>query len=191
MHNNIMVAGSRNRPPMLATGRYAQWQSRQPTTDIPQPEVPEPDTVLKRRDSTNIQHPENKAHYDASNEGTKFPFRALTKPITPPSESAFEEYSDPEQAQKDKKSLQTPKPRIGYYSHEYVTMKIRLSVWESETVTVAGARETIGKKPKRTKDYTYHKEKMLLYKQAEKGVPLQAEQADWLEDKMEEMDEQN
>ncbi|GKB23899.1 hypothetical protein Tco_0863300 [Tanacetum coccineum] len=27
MHNNIMAAGSRDRPPMLATGRYAQWQS--------------------------------------------------------------------------------------------------------------------------------------------------------------------
>nr|GEY36860.1 hypothetical protein [Tanacetum cinerariifolium] len=28
MHNNIMAAGSRDRPPMLATGRYAQWKSR-------------------------------------------------------------------------------------------------------------------------------------------------------------------
>ncbi|GKE30512.1 hypothetical protein Tco_1445896 [Tanacetum coccineum] len=28
MHNNIMTAGSRDRPPMLAMGRYAQWQSR-------------------------------------------------------------------------------------------------------------------------------------------------------------------
>nr|GEY83566.1 hypothetical protein [Tanacetum cinerariifolium]GEY91228.1 hypothetical protein [Tanacetum cinerariifolium]GEY96559.1 hypothetical protein [Tanacetum cinerariifolium] len=27
MHNNIMAAGLRNRPPMLAMGRYAQWQS--------------------------------------------------------------------------------------------------------------------------------------------------------------------
>ncbi|GKB58199.1 integrase, catalytic region, zinc finger, CCHC-type containing protein [Tanacetum coccineum] len=36
--------------------------------------------------------------------------------------------------------------------------------------------------PKRVKDYSYHKEKMLMCKQAEKGVPLQAEQADWLED---------
>ncbi|GKG02285.1 hypothetical protein Tco_0306990 [Tanacetum coccineum] len=27
MHNNIMAAGSRDRPPMLTTGRYAQWQS--------------------------------------------------------------------------------------------------------------------------------------------------------------------
>ncbi|GKG17744.1 hypothetical protein Tco_0372042 [Tanacetum coccineum] len=28
MHNNIMATGSRDRPPMLAMGRYAQWQSR-------------------------------------------------------------------------------------------------------------------------------------------------------------------
>ncbi|GKF80964.1 gag-pol polyprotein, partial [Tanacetum coccineum] len=82
------------------------------------------------------------------------------------------------------------------------------------TLTVAGARETIGsqvvqqtgiqcfnckefghfakecKKPKRVKDYMYYKEKMLLCKQAEKGVPLQVEQADLLEDTDEEIDEQ-
>ncbi|GKC31452.1 hypothetical protein Tco_1038746 [Tanacetum coccineum] len=28
MYNNIMAVGSRDRPPMLATGRYAQWRSR-------------------------------------------------------------------------------------------------------------------------------------------------------------------
>ncbi|GJY54527.1 hypothetical protein Tco_0446191 [Tanacetum coccineum] len=28
MHNNITAAGSRDRPPMLATGRYAQWRPR-------------------------------------------------------------------------------------------------------------------------------------------------------------------
>ncbi|GJU79577.1 hypothetical protein Tco_1281942 [Tanacetum coccineum] len=28
MHNNIMAVGSRDHPPMLATRRYAQWQSR-------------------------------------------------------------------------------------------------------------------------------------------------------------------
>nr|GFA37229.1 hypothetical protein [Tanacetum cinerariifolium] len=28
MHNNIMAAGSRDRPPMLSTGRYPQWRSR-------------------------------------------------------------------------------------------------------------------------------------------------------------------
>ncbi|GJU89506.1 retrovirus-related pol polyprotein from transposon TNT 1-94 [Tanacetum coccineum] len=46
------------------------------------------------------------------------------------------------------------------------------------------------RKPKRVKDYAYHKEKMMMCKQAEQGVPLQAEQADWLEDMDEEIDEQ-
>ncbi|GJZ98852.1 hypothetical protein Tco_0671305 [Tanacetum coccineum] len=78
-------------------------------------------------------------------------------------------------------------------------------------MTVAGARETVGsqvvqqigiqcfnckgyghyakecRKPKRVKDYAYHKEKMMMCKQAEQGVPLQA---DWLEDTDEEIDEQ-
>ncbi|GKG22526.1 hypothetical protein Tco_0387829 [Tanacetum coccineum] len=46
-------------------------------------------------------------------------------------------------------------------------------------VTVTGARKTIGSQ-----------KKMLLYKQAEKGVPLQAEHADWLKDTDEEFDKQ-
>ncbi|GKB00364.1 retrovirus-related pol polyprotein from transposon TNT 1-94 [Tanacetum coccineum] len=46
------------------------------------------------------------------------------------------------------------------------------------------------RKPKRVKDYTYHKEKMMMCKQAKQGVPLQAEQADWLADTDEEIDEQ-
>ncbi|GJR55723.1 hypothetical protein Tco_1406244 [Tanacetum coccineum] len=38
--------------------------------------------------------------------------------------------------------------------------------------------DTSPRKLKRAKDYTYHKENMLMCKKAEKGVPLQAEQAD-------------
>nr|GEV57818.1 retrovirus-related Pol polyprotein from transposon TNT 1-94 [Tanacetum cinerariifolium] len=81
-------------------------------------------------------------------------------------------------------------------------------------VNVAGARENVGslvvqqseiqcfnckefgnfakecRKPKRVKGSAYHNEKMLLCKQAEQGVPLQAEQYDWLADTDEEVDEQ-
>nr|GEV32045.1 hypothetical protein [Tanacetum cinerariifolium] len=46
------------------------------------------------------------------------------------------------------------------------------------------------RKPKRVKDFTYHKEKMLMCKQAEQGVLLQAEQYDWLANTDEEVDEQ-
>nr|GFC86136.1 hypothetical protein [Tanacetum cinerariifolium] len=80
-------------------------------------------------------------------------------------------------------------------------------------MNVAGARENVGslvvhqsgiqcfnckefehfakecRKPKRVKDSAYHKEKMLLCKQAEQGVPLQAEQYDWLADTDEDIDE--
>nr|GEZ14404.1 hypothetical protein [Tanacetum cinerariifolium] len=45
-------------------------------------------------------------------------------------------------------------------------------------------------KPKRVKDFAYHKEKILLCKQGEQGVPLQAEQYDWLADTDKEVDEQ-
>ncbi|GKC75393.1 hypothetical protein Tco_1126167 [Tanacetum coccineum] len=65
------------------------------------------------------------------------------------------------------------------------------------TMIVAGAREIeFGhfakecRKPKRVKDSTYHKKNMLMCKQVEKGVPLQAEQSDWLVDTDEEIDEQ-
>nr|GEV24899.1 uncharacterized mitochondrial protein AtMg00810-like [Tanacetum cinerariifolium] len=81
-------------------------------------------------------------------------------------------------------------------------------------LNVAGAREKVGspivqqsgihcfncrefrhfakecRKPKRVKDFAYHKKKMLLCKQAEQGVPLQAEHYDWLADTDEEVDEQ-
>nr|GEU51420.1 hypothetical protein [Tanacetum cinerariifolium] len=83
------------------------------------------------------------------------------------------------------------------------------------TVNVAGARENVGspvvqqsgiqcfnckefrhfakecRKPKRVKDSAYHKEKMLLCKQVEQGVSLQAEQYDWLAETDEEIDEQD
>ncbi|GJT89140.1 retrovirus-related pol polyprotein from transposon TNT 1-94 [Tanacetum coccineum] len=108
------------------------------------------------------------------------PLALIAKPITPPSKSASKEDSFPEQAQKDKDTQKK----------------------NQRTVTVVRARETVGsqvvqqtgiqcfnykefghfakecRKPKRVKDSTYHKEKMLLCKQAEKAKIQEVHTAD-------------
>ncbi|GJV06548.1 retrovirus-related pol polyprotein from transposon TNT 1-94 [Tanacetum coccineum] len=63
MHNNIMAAGSRDHPPMLATGRYAQWKSPVPTTDD-SPAVPERTTI----ETILNMSPENKEHCQSEKE---------------------------------------------------------------------------------------------------------------------------
>ncbi|GKA37603.1 retrovirus-related pol polyprotein from transposon TNT 1-94 [Tanacetum coccineum] len=177
--------------------------------------------------------PSTRSHATTRHKG-----KEIAKPITPPSESAFEEDSDPKQAQRDKEMQKNLALIAKYFKKIYkpTNNNIRTSsnsrnknmdttpryVNENQTgqfanqrtVTVVGARETVGsqvvqqtviqcfkckefrhftkecRKPKRAKDFTYHKEKILLCKQAEKGVSLQAEQADWLEDTNKEIGEQ-
>ncbi|GJX36469.1 retrovirus-related pol polyprotein from transposon TNT 1-94 [Tanacetum coccineum] len=141
--------------------------------------------------------------------------KETAKPITPPSESAFEEDSDPEQALKDKEMQKNLALIAKYFKKLYEPTNNNLKTSSNtrnknvdttsrymndnqsgqfgnqRTITVAGARKTECRKPKWIKcDSTYHKEKMLLCKQAEKGVQLQAEQSDWLADTDEEIDEQ-
>nr|GEW85751.1 hypothetical protein [Tanacetum cinerariifolium] len=81
-------------------------------------------------------------------------------------------------------------------------------------MTVVGAKENVGspieqqfgiqcfnckefchfakecRKTKGVKDSAYHKEKILMCKQAEQGVALQAEQSNWLANTNKEIDEQ-
>ncbi|GKE03221.1 retrotransposon protein, putative, ty1-copia subclass, partial [Tanacetum coccineum] len=157
-----------------------------------------------------------------SNASSKYKGKEIAKPITPLFESASEEDSDPEQAQRDKDMQKNLALIVKYFKMIYkpTNNNLRTSsnfrnkhvdtsprykndnqTWQFRnqgTVTVARARETVGsqvvqqtgiqcfnckefvhfakgcRKPKRVKDYTYHKEKMLLCKQAEKGVPIQA-----------------
>ncbi|GJR75714.1 retrovirus-related pol polyprotein from transposon TNT 1-94 [Tanacetum coccineum] len=169
---------------------------------------------------------------------TKHKGKEIAKPITPQSESVSDEDSDPEQAQRDKEMQKNLTLLAKYFKKLYKPTNNNLRTSSNSrnktedttprynndnqsrqfgnqrTMTVAGARETVGsqvvqqtgiqcfnckgyghyakecRKPKRVKDYAYHKEKMMMCKQAEQGVPLQAEQADWLEDTDEEIDEQ-
>nr|GEW31636.1 retrovirus-related Pol polyprotein from transposon TNT 1-94 [Tanacetum cinerariifolium] len=183
---------------------------------------------------------------------TKHKGKKIAKPITPPSESASEEDSDPEQCQRDKDmlidkmisdlyvkdddcvfnqvnickkiwhSLQSTSKKIYKPTNNnlrtssnsrnknvdttprYNNVNQSVQFGNQRIMTVSEARENVGspvvqqtgiqcfnckefghfakecRKPKRVKDFTYHKKKMLPCKQAEQGVPLQAEQYDWL-----------
>nr|GEV31163.1 hypothetical protein [Tanacetum cinerariifolium] len=237
MHNNIMAVGSRDRPPMLATGRYPQWRSQflryintRPNGDalrkfiLKGPYIPT--TVLVQDvavTSDSLAIPEH---------------TTIAKPITPPSESASEEENGPEQAQRDKdmqknlaliakyfKKIYKPTNNNLITSSNLRNKNVDTTPWykndnqsgqfgNQRTMNVAWARENVGslvvqqsgiqcfnskefghfakecRKPKRVKDFAYHKEKTLLCKEAKKGVSLQAEQYDWLADTDEEIDKQ-
>nr|GEV67759.1 hypothetical protein [Tanacetum cinerariifolium] len=169
---------------------------------------------------------------------SKYKGREIAKPITPPSESAFEEDIDLKQAQRDKDMQKNLALIAKYFKNIYKPTNNNLRTSSNSrnknvdmtprykndnqsgqfgnqrTMNVAGDRQNVGspvvqlsgiqcfnckefghfakecRKPKRVKDSAYHKEKMLLCKQAEKCVPLQAEQYDWLADTDEEIDEQ-
>ncbi|GJT03513.1 retrovirus-related pol polyprotein from transposon TNT 1-94 [Tanacetum coccineum] len=120
--------------------------------------------------------------------------KEIAKPITPPSESASEEESDPEQAQKDKEMQKNLALIAKYFKKIYKPTNNNLitssntrnkNVDCGQVVKQSGiqcfnckefghfAKE--GRKLKRVKDSTYHKEKMLLCKQAEKGVQYDTE----------------
>nr|GFA20132.1 hypothetical protein [Tanacetum cinerariifolium] len=100
MRNNVMADGSRDRLPMLATGRYPQWRSRllryidtRPNGDalrkciLNGPYIPTTiivQAVAATDDSSAIQRQRD------------------SQTNTPSSESASEKDNDPEQAQRDK-----------------------------------------------------------------------------------------
>ncbi|GJU55279.1 gag-pol polyprotein [Tanacetum coccineum] len=122
---------------------------------------------------------------------TRHKGKEILKPVTPQSENKIE----------DTTPRYNNDNQLGQFGNQ-------------RTMIVVGTRETVGspvvqqnriqcfnykgfghyakecRKLKRVKDYSYHKEKMMMCKQAEHGVPLQAEQADWLADTDEEIDEQ-
>ncbi|GKC16026.1 retrovirus-related pol polyprotein from transposon TNT 1-94 [Tanacetum coccineum] len=111
----------------------------------------------------------------------KIQSKEIAKPITTPSESASEEDSEPEQAQMEvllRKSTNPPTTTSELPQTPETRMWILLQ--GGQVVQQSGiqyfnykefghyAKEC--RNPKRVKDSTYHKEKMLLCKQAKKGL---------------------
>nr|GEW48178.1 hypothetical protein [Tanacetum cinerariifolium] len=266
MHNNIMAAGFRDRPSMLALGRYPQWRSRflRYVDTIPNGEALrkcilsdpyKPTTVLVHAveatddSSAVLEHttvetptnmsPKNKAHFLAEKEAIHLILTGIGDEISSTldaCQTAQEMWEAIERLQQGESlNIQDVKTNLfwefskftshdeesmeSYYTRFYKLinemMRNNLTVTTMQrTVNVAGTREKVGsqvvqktgiqcfnckeyghfpkecRKPKRIKDSAYHKEKMLLCKQAEQGVPLQAEHYDWLADTDEEVDEQ-
>nr|GEV44517.1 hypothetical protein [Tanacetum cinerariifolium] len=105
---------------------------------------------------------------------------------------------DPEQAWRDKDMQKSIALIAKYFTKIYkptnnnnrTSSNSRNKNVDSNPRTEYGHFAKEWRKPKRVKDYSYHKEKMMLCKQEDKGVPLSADQGDWLDDTDEELDEQ-
>nr|GEW73963.1 hypothetical protein [Tanacetum cinerariifolium] len=115
MHNNIMAVGSRDRPLMLATGRYPQWRSRFLRYIDTRPNgAALRKCILSEKEAIHLIltgiGDEIYLTIDACQTTQEIweaikrlqQGKEIAKPITPPSESASEEDNDPEQAQRDK-----------------------------------------------------------------------------------------
>nr|GEY53161.1 hypothetical protein [Tanacetum cinerariifolium] len=179
------LARNANALALVATAQASQDQYYQ-TSRSHRSSAPSPKPSIPSRSYTSTRH-----------KG-----KEIAKPITPPSETTFEEDSDPEQAQRDKDMQKNLALIAKYFKKIYKPTNNNLrtsSKSKNKNVdTTHGIRKTVildslglrGQKPKRVKDSAYHKEKMLLCKQAEQCVPLQAEHYDWLADTDEEVNEQ-
>nr|GEV66414.1 hypothetical protein [Tanacetum cinerariifolium] len=100
-----------------------------------------------------------------SSASTRHKGKEIAKPVTPPSETEFDEDSDPEKAQKDKEMQKNLALIAKYFKKLYkpTNSNLRTSSNSRNKIVYTSLR-----KPKRVKDYSYHNEKMLLCKQAEK-----------------------
>nr|GFA30420.1 hypothetical protein [Tanacetum cinerariifolium] len=209
LHNAIMKADSKDRPPMLAPGNYVQWKSR-----------------IKRYIDIKPNH--ELIHYCLENPPYKLDWKDIEVPVSKGSPITttvriHETYKNVSQEIRDQLNTKAEAIQIiltGIDNDIYSTVDACLNAYEktskdkeidklmalislsfkkiykptnnnlqtSSNTSLANqdnslrinrnaghvAREC--QKPKRAKDIAYHREKMLLYKQEEAGIQLNAEQ---------------
>ncbi|GJU12340.1 integrase, catalytic region, zinc finger, CCHC-type containing protein [Tanacetum coccineum] len=264
LHNAIMEAGSKDRPPMLAPGNYVQWKSRikryidtkpnselihyclqnppytyqwaektvpvaegssETTTDLNtttkrmakqhQNEVNEIRAERLARTANPLalvaqqqpvyhpqNHPTQNTQYSStrSQQSTRNRGKAIVTSSAPTYDPEPATVTEDEEMSKDKEidklmalislsfkkiykptnnnlrtSSNTSRENVG-------TLVVQKSGIQCYNCKEYGHVSRECQKPKRVKDAAYHKEKMLLCKQEEVGVQLNAEQADWKDD---------
>nr|GEW05440.1 hypothetical protein [Tanacetum cinerariifolium] len=193
LHNAIMEAGGKDRPPMLAPGNYVQWKS-----------------IIKRYIDTKPYH--ERIHYCLKNPPYKYTWADKAVPVTKGSTETttkmyMENYKNVSQDIRDQLNAEAEAIQIiltGIDNDIYSTVDAcpnACEMWKAiergtgydnpRIGNVTGARETVGTtmvqrsgiqcynckefrhvarechKPKRAKDAAYHKEKMLLYQELE------------------------
>nr|GEU44039.1 retrovirus-related Pol polyprotein from transposon TNT 1-94 [Tanacetum cinerariifolium] len=193
MHNNIMVAGSRLQPEWSRFVTIVKQQHKLDEVsyhnlfDILKQYQNEVNELCAEKLARNTNPlalvATAQAKRDPFYQSTRHKGKEIAKPITPPSETAFEKDSDPEQAQRDKDMQKNLALIAKYFKKIYKPTNNNLR-------TSSNSKNKSVDTTPRVKDSPYHKEKMLLCKQVEQGVALQAEQYDWLSDTNEEVDEQ-
>ncbi|GJX17736.1 hypothetical protein Tco_0218568 [Tanacetum coccineum] len=108
------------------------------------------------------------------------------QPVTPHLSQCLMKTSDLEQAQRDKDMQKNLALLAKYFKKLYKPTNNNL---RTSSNSRNKTEDTAPRKPKRFKTTVSTRKKMMMCKQAEQGVPLQAEQADWLADMDEEIDE--
>nr|GEW72831.1 hypothetical protein [Tanacetum cinerariifolium] len=191
LHNAIMEAGGKDRPPMLASGNYVQWKSR-----------------IKRYIDTKPNH--ELIHYCLRNLPYEYKWNDKDGESLESYYSWFYKMMNELvrnqcdftnhlvnvqfllQLQPEwQRANQDNSPRINRGTGENVgtpvVQKSKIQCYNCKEYRHV-VREC--QKPKRAKDAAYHNEKMLLCKQEEVKFQLNAEQADWRDDTDDEPDDQ-
>nr|GEV17096.1 hypothetical protein [Tanacetum cinerariifolium] len=184
MHNDIMAAGSKEHPPMVA----------------PDGDRPKVLSYTEKETYANAKL-ENKKLIDAEAEAVHMISNGIGNDIYSTIDAcinakdmwiAIERLQDEESI-----NIQDVKTKLFWEfgkltsrdgeSIESYSIKFYKMTNEMRVGTVAGNRETVGTK---VKYYEYHKEKMMLCKKESKGIPSSAKQSEWLLDTDEEPNEQ-
>ncbi|GJS16361.1 retrovirus-related pol polyprotein from transposon TNT 1-94 [Tanacetum coccineum] len=163
IRNNLTVATMQNANPLALVAAAQQF----------------PDPYYQPPKSHKSYAPTSKASLPTRfHATTRHKGKEIVKPIKPTSESASEEDSDPEQTQKDKEMQKNLALITKYFKKIYKPTNNNLRTSSNnknknvDTTPRYKNDNQNGQNPKRVKDSTYHKEKMLIYKQAGKGVQL-------------------